>query len=226
MAIWDDIVTEQDKQVFEKAHFGSKKIEFGKKPALIIIDATYNFVGEPKPVLKSIEHFPLSCGENAWKAVYQIASLLPLARERKIPVIYGKPQRRGPSLPRMWTTKFTRDVGVVEEMGYEIVREIAPTDSDIVIPKAGPSIFFGTYILSVLIALEIDTLLFCGGTTSGCLRASVVDAASYGYRVGVIEEGVFDRVEISHKLSLFEMNAKYAKVVSIAEVKDYLTSKV
>ena len=171
--------------------------------------------------MKSIERFPLSCGENGWKAVYQIASLLPLARKKQIPIIYSAGEL---SLSKEWSKRNPRSEEIRQnKIGKEIVREIAPTANDIVIRKLAPSIFLGTPLINVLIPLKVDTLLFCGGTTSGCVRASVVDAASYGFTVGVIEEGTFDRGEVSHKVDLFNMNAKYASVVSIAEAKDYLS---
>jgi nicotinamidase-related amidase len=79
-----------------------------------------------------------------------------------------------------------------------------------------------TPLINILTPLKVDTLLICGGATSGCVRASVVDAASYGFTVGVIEECTFDRGEVSHKVNLFDMNSKYASVVSSAEIKEYL----
>ena len=103
-----------------------------------------------------------------------------------------------------------------------IVREIAPAENDTVIHKHRPSIFFATPLVSMLNGLETDTLLVCGCTTSGCVRASVVDAFSYGYRVVLIEECTFDRGQATHKINLFDMNAKYADVLSVTEVKDYL----
>ncbi len=225
MAVWDDIITESDKEIYKRIGFrvdsraGTK--DFGNNPALVIIDVTYAFVGDrPEPILQSIERFPLSCGEHGWKSVNQIASLLPVAREKRIPIIYTL---RDISLPRKWSDRNPGSVKARKERAtYEIVREIAPSANDIVIRKLPPSIFLQTPLINVLIPLKIDTLLVCGCTTSGCVRASVVDAASYGFTVGVIEECTFDRVEVSHKVNLFDMNSKYASVVSIAEAKDYL----
>ena len=222
MAIWDDIITESDKEIYRKAGYGVRKVSLGSNPALVIIDVTYNFVGDkPEPILKSIERFPLSCGENGWKAVYQIASLLPLARDKKVPIIYSTGE---PSLPAEWTKRNPRSGEVREiKIGNEIARELAPAANDIVICKTAPSVFFGTSLLNVIIPLKVDSLLVCGCTTSGCVRASVTDAASYGFAVGVIEECTFDRGEVSHKVNLFDMNAKYASVMSISEAKDYLS---
>ncbi|MFH1002818.1 MAG: isochorismatase family protein, partial [Chloroflexota bacterium] len=187
----------------------------------LVIDATYIFLGDrPEPILKSIERFPLSSGESGWQAVHQIAALLPLARQKKVPVIYSVGD---PSLPKEWIKKRSNSGRVnAGKGGNEVVAEIAPVAGDLVIRKVAPSIFFSTPLVSVLNPLGIDTLLFCGGVTSGCVRASVVDAASYGYKAAVIEEGTFDRGEVSHKVNLFDLNAKYANVMSAAEVRDYL----
>jgi len=222
MAIWDDVITESDKEIFRACGYTGTKVNFGNKPALIVIDVTYEFVGDkPEPILKSIERFPLSCGENGWKAVYQIASLLPLARDKQVPVIYSIRDKFIP--PSVWQKRNPRTgVGRADKIGNDIVKEVAPTANDIIIHKTAPSVFFGTPLMSVLASFNVDTVLCCGGITSGCVRATVVDAASYGFPVGVIEEGTFDRGEISHKVNLFDMNAKYASVVSVAEVSDYL----
>jgi nicotinamidase-related amidase len=109
------------------------------------------------------------------------------------------------------------------ERGHCIVKEIAPEPDDIIIFKEGASAFFGTQLIGLLISHQIDTLLVCGTTTSGCVRASVIDAAQYGLKVSVIQEGVFDRIELSHKVNLFDMNAKYADVISTDEAKGFLT---
>ncbi len=222
MAVWDDILTERDKQVFSEGGFGAR-IGFGEKLALVIIDVNYNFVGDkPEPVQESVKRFPLSCGQEGWEAVHQIASLLPLAREKRVPVIYSTSDRSpAPEGQRTMIPSRRQEIRAHPERN-NIVKEIAPAENDIVIYKRRPSVFFGTPLVSMLIVLQTDTLLICGTTTSGCVRASVVDAFSYGYRVAVIEECTFDRGQASHKINLFDMNAKYADVLSVTEVKDYL----
>ncbi len=227
MDVWDDVITEFDKEIYKKAGFrvdsSAGTRDFGVNPALLIIDVTYGFVGDkPEPISESVERFPLSCGERGWKAVEQIGSLLPLAREKRIPIVYSVGESTLPG--KMWN----RNPGSVKarkaDNADEIVRELAPTASDIVIRKFAASIFMQTPLINVLVPLKVDTLLVCGGVTSGCVRASVVDAASYGFTVGVIEECTFDRGEVSHKVNLFDMNSKYASVVSIAQAKEYLST--
>jgi len=221
MAIWDDVITESDKEIYRKAGHGAGRTTLGHHPALLIIDVTYNFVGDkPEPILKSIERFPLSCGDKGWKAINHIVPLLALARDKQVPVVYSA--NVSSVLPE-WLKRNPRS-GEWSEIstGNNIVPEVAPTENDTIVYKTGPSAFFGTSLVNTLIPRRIDSLLICGGTTSGCVRATVIDAASYGFKVGVVEECVFDRGEVSHKVNLFDMNSKYARVMSTAEAKDYL----
>jgi maleamate amidohydrolase len=105
--------------------------------------------------------------------------------------------------------------------GNEIVAMIAPGPRDIVVKKQKPSGFFGTNLASYLTLLRCDSVIVAGTTTSGRVRATVVDAFSLNYRVILAEEGCFDRSEASHAVSLCDMHAKYADVVSTAEILFY-----
>ena len=107
-------------------------------------------------------------------------------------------------------------------MGRDIVAEIAPRAGELVIAKAGASAFFGTHLAAHLIKRGVDTVLMAGCTTSGCVRASVIDSHDYGFRTIVVEECVFDRALVPHRANLFDMEAKYAGVESLAEVLAYL----
>jgi nicotinamidase-related amidase len=108
--------------------------------------------------------------------------------------------------------------------GNEIVAEIAPQNGDIVVRKQKPSAFFGTPLTSMLNEVHTDSVLVTGCTTSGCVRASVIDDFSYIYKVSVIEECVFDRLIASHKVNLFDMNAKYADVIPLSDAIEYVRS--
>jgi maleamate amidohydrolase len=105
----------------------------------------------------------------------------------------------------------------------EIVTMIAPGPRDIVIKKQKPSGFFGTNLASYLTLLGCDSVIVTGTTTSGCVRATVVDAFSLNYRVILPEEGCFDRSQASHAVTLCDMHAKYADVVSTAEILSYFS---
>jgi len=228
MAIWDDILSERDKEVFAKAGYGSRQ-GFGSRPALLVVDVNYNFVGDkPEPILKSIETHRNSCGEEGWEGVYQIQKLLKVARGSGIPIFFSTGLPRQTSLDTgRWGGKNQRSVedrSESSQLSNEIVEEIAPMEGEVVFQKQKPSVFFGTTLISYLTELHIDTLLVAGTTTSGCVRATVLDAFSYNFKVGVVEECTFDRGQISHKINLFDMNAKYADVVSREETEDYLAN--
>ena len=96
---------------------------------------------------------------------------------------------------------------------------------DIVLEKKAASVFSDTPLLALLNELDIDTLIITGTSTSGCVRATVVDAACHNFFVGVVEEGCFDRFDISHKVSLMDMHAKYGRVISLAEAKEYVSTE-
>jgi nicotinamidase-related amidase len=226
MAIWDDVLTERDKQVFAAAGYG-KRQGFGLRPAIIVVDVNYNFVGDvPEPILESIKKYRNSCGEEGWEGVGQIRRLLDAARAASVPIFYSTaPTRQTALTAGRWHGKNSRGVEDFQspaQDGNEIVREIAPQDGDIVILKDKPSVFFGTPLMSYLHELQVDTLLVAGTTTSGCVRATVVDAFSYNFKVVVVEECVFDRGQTSHKVNLFDMQAKYADVVPLEAALDYL----
>jgi maleamate amidohydrolase len=226
MAAWDDILTERDKEVFAKSGYG-KRAGFGQRPAVLVIDMNYNFVGDkPEPILKSVERFRNSCGEEGWEGVYRIRELLDVARKKHLPTFYTTGHEGGGSVAfGRWHGKNRRgaeDMGEAWAKGNEIVAEIAPRDGDVVIRKQKPSAFFGTPLISMLNEVHADTVLVTGCTTSGCVRASAIDAFSYNFRVCVVEECVFDRGQASHKINLFDMNAKYADVISVTEAVEYI----
>ena len=101
-----------------------------------------------------------------------------------------------------------------EAVVNRVVSELAPGPDEVVIRKIKPSAFFGTPLASYLNELKIDSLVITGCTTSGCVRATVVDAFSLNYRVVIPSDGVFDRFELSHQVSLFDLSLKYADVVT------------
>lgn len=223
--VWDELLTERDKSVYSAAGYGQRG-GLGQKLALLIVDINYNFVGDkPEPILESINRFHNSCGEEGWEAVIKLQRLLPYFREKRIPIFYstGKPREDGPSAGR-WASKSARAGEQDENKANQIVTEIAPQSHDIVIQKDKPSCFFGTTLLSYLIYYNVDTLIVCGTTTSGCIRATVIDAFSYNYKVGVIEDCTFDRGQTSHKVNLFDMDSKYSDVMSMDEVIEYVSA--
>lgn len=226
--IWDDVLLDRDRQVYAAAGYG-ERVGLGKRPAVLVVDVTYNFVGvKPEPILDSISKFPFSCGEVAWEAVRNIKELLPVARELNVPIVYSTEEYPPQALHLMNSTRKNRrspsdclDGGL---RGSQIVEAIAPGEKDLVIKKQKPSVFWGTPFMSYLNQMGVDSLLVCGGTTSGCVRATVVDAFSYNFLVSVVEECTFDRGLVSHKVNLFDMDQKYADVISLKQAMKYLRS--
>jgi nicotinamidase-related amidase len=113
---------------------------------------------------------------------------------------------------------------LADSEGAQIHAAVAPEADDIVLPKCKPSAFFGTPLLALLIDRDIDTLLVCGGSTSNCVRATAVDAASFNFRTIVVADCVFDRFEISHLVALFDLDRQYADVVSLTEAVEGLAA--
>ncbi len=222
--IWNQFLTERDRKVFAESGYGARQ-GYGKRPALLVIDVSYNFCGDrPEPILESIRRWRNSCGEDAWEGVRAIRRLLAAARAKDLPVIYTTGTRRPDGWDAgSWAWKNSRNAEEVNTPvahlpGDTIIPDIAPEPRDIVIAKHKPSAFHGTPLASFLTLFGADSLIVAGTTTSGCVRASVVDAFSDNYRVTVVEEGCFDRSQASHALSLCDMHAKYADVAQLEEV--------
>jgi nicotinamidase-related amidase len=207
--IWNKFLTERDKEVFKTSGYMAEQ-GFGKRPALLIIDVEYNFTGDvDEPILDSIAKYSNSCGEMAWQSIPHIASLLALARSMNLPIAYSHGHEN-------------EDTVRTPRLGTAIVDELAPSPGELVIAKSAASAFFGTSLVSFLIEHRVDTVIHTGCVTSGCVRASVVDAASYGFKNAIVEECVFDRALTPHQANLFDMDAKYGDVISLADVKTYL----
>ena len=226
---WDAFLTSRDQEVFAKAGYGDRA-GFGRRPVLLVIDVNKNFCGEgPEPILTSLDTWRNTCGEDAWTAMPHIQRLLEVARAKRIPTIYSTAMdlREDRWDHGRWPDKNRRgreDATVHRADGNDIVADIAPIASDIVIQKAKPSVFHGTLLASYLVDLNADSLIVTGTTTSGCVRATVIDAFSFNYRVSVVEEATFDRGQASHWINLFDMDQKYADVVTSDETVAFMGS--
>jgi nicotinamidase-related amidase len=219
---WERFIPEADLAVHAAAGYG-KRLGLGRRPATLVIDVNYRFLGRrPLPILESVRRWPKSSGERGWAALPRIARLLALSRQAGIPVFYTTGLGARDSLQARKSRQEGTESRGVDDL--DIVAEVAPAPDEAVVAKPGPSPFFGTPLPAYLVQRGVDTLLVAGGTTSGCVRGTTVDAATRGYRVGVVEECVFDRFEVSHAVALFDLNAKYADVVSLEEVERYLAA--
>jgi nicotinamidase-related amidase len=226
MKPWDDVIPPFEQKIYAAAGYGSSQ-PLGRRPVLLVVDTNYAFAGRrPLPIEAAVREYRTSCGEAAWVAIAAIRPLLAAARSAEIAVIYTT-GRRHASLSTMgqWAAKNARaSEDLSQGDATEIVAEIAPAAGDLVIEKSRPSGFFGTDLAAHLVLRRADTLLVAGGTTSGCVRATVMDAFSLGYRVAVVHECTFDRATVPHKVNLFDMHAKYANILSLEEGLAYLAT--
>ena len=229
VAPWDDVLDDTDRAVFQAAGWG-RRAGFGKRPAIIVIDVNYNFAGDnDDPVLESIKRWRYACGPEAWtRSIPAIQRILEVSRRKRLPIIYTTNPRRPDGFDLgVWNDKSYRSTDVVDVMGHkgnDIVDEVAPVDGDIFIEKRKPSAFFGTPLMSHLSMLRADSIILFGSTTSGCVRATAVDAISYDLKVTIPHEAAFDRSQLSHKVALMDVHMKYADVTDTDDVVQYLES--
>lgn len=200
---------------YKKVYDG--RLGFGQTPALILVDFVQAYFDQNCPLYAGVE--------NALESALRIREL---ARAAAIPVIYtnvvyhddgadgGVFFRKAPVL---------KNFMVGSPMG-DWPSGLQPSDDELVISKQYPSAFFGTSLASTLRVMGIDTLIITGVTTSGCIRATCVDTMSHGFIPIVVADACGDRHEAPHEANLFDMNAKYADVVSESETVEYLQQLV
>ena len=225
---WEAFLTEQDKA--HQAVVGKKgPAGFGENPCVLVIDDYYSVLGlERQPILESIKTWPMSCGLEGWEAIDKTVELLASARKENIPVIYVHGLE---NFPAPWSGRKPTGENPLaklpEEMrrkANQIVEEIAPQPGELVIQKAAASAFWGTPLMFHLNYEGFDSIIACGETTSGCVRASVVDGSTYRFKMGVVEECCFDRTQASHWMNLFDMDSKYADVIDRFQAAEYFES--
>jgi nicotinamidase-related amidase len=230
--VWDRFLTVRDKaSLKERPH---QMWGFGDRPALVLIDLyRWVFGDRRQPLLEAMKEWPGSCGEAAWDALPHIQRLLAAAREAAIPIVHVTSLLERESGVKGWAES-PRGESVIyptapvdpekRRRKADIVDEVAPRPGEAVLRKAAPSAFFGTLLMAHLNALDVDALILCGESTSGCVRATCIEARSYRFKTTVVEECVFDRHEAPHAINLFDMHQKYADVLGIDEVVAHLES--
>jgi len=211
-AIWDGVVDPADIAQYAKIGFGARG-GLGSRPAIVVIDVQERTVNE---------RYPASCGEAGRAAVPKIAALLDAARSNDVPVFFVYVAPKDTSDSTRFAAKMPSLHGV-DQAGYDFLTEVSPQPGDVLIPKRQPSAFFGTPLVSYLVDRKVDSLVVTGATTSGCVRATAIDAFSYGYQVAVPHDAVFDRVRTSHLVNLFDIQHKYGDVLETAELQRLLS---
>ena len=212
---WKDVISPEVLDVYACY---KRKTFVGPNAALLAIDL-YEVVyrGGAQPPHKLAKTHPNSCGEYAHAAIEPTQRLFAAARAAGLPIFYSTGDTRTESRPNFVTaTKRVRPA--VDPADYVIRPEFKPQQGDVVITKQRASVFYGTPLMAHLTQLGIQTLIVCGESTSGCVRATAVDAYSNGFHVVLVEECCFDRSELSHKVNLFDMHHKYTDVMHLNEV--------
>jgi maleamate amidohydrolase len=196
-----------DADVFAHQHFG-QRMGHGCRPALLVVDFTIGFVDPDIFGAPSIA-----------TAARTSEPLLALAREFRIPIAFSKIiYAKDGSDAGVHTMKVPRLLSLTpDNPASDFVPGLYPQAGEIVVQKRLPSAFFATELAPLLTMRGIDMIFVIGCTTSGCVRASVLDGMCHGFRMMVVEECVADRAEGPHKASLFDMSKKYADIISLDE---------
>jgi maleamate amidohydrolase len=227
--VWDAFLTPQDRLV--DAGRARGRFGFGERPALLLIDLYRAVFGDaPVALPEAMRDWPASCGLAAWEAIPHLQRLLAAARKAKIPVFFSTDMNMHETALYPWSRTRNRGTSAPDspEMAArrarmnEIIDDVAPLPVELVIAKASPSVFWGTPLLGQLVARRIDTIIVGGESTSGCVRAAVVDGCTQRFNMIVAEECVFDRTQASHAINLFDMNQKYADVLPLDEIVTHL----
>jgi len=216
---WQDIVSPEILEVYRDYR---REVYVGARPALLAIDL-YSLVyrGGALPPHEITRDNPSTCGVYAHNAIEPTKKLFAAARAAGLPIFYTTGSNGS---GKVRATKRQRGDAPPRDDDNEIYEAFTPQDGDVVIQKERASGFYGTPLIAYLTQLGIDSLIVCGESTSGCVRASVVDGYSNGYHMTVVEECVFDRSELSHKINLFDLHHKYADVMVLDDVLTHLAA--
>lgn len=211
-------MTEEDTyERYERAGITDNRVGYGESPALLVVDVQRAFT-DPE----------CRIGADMSGMVARANDLIAAAREGDVPVVFTRTVATHPDGADfgIWMEKFpTLDV-LIEGSGWVGLDErLDARDRDHVLDKRQASAFHETELDSMLTAGGVDTVVLCGCTTSGCIRATGVDACAHGYRATVAREGVADRAVDPHESNLFDLDAKYADVRPADEVADYLRGR-
>ena len=221
--VWDKFLSDNDRR--RAARQPAVQKGAGKRPALLLVDLYRAVFGDqPATVDDGLDLWPATCGMAGWSSLPHIERLLAAAREHRIPVFHVTGYDDLPNWRDSRKGMAPQDDAARERFArrHDIVDQVAPIGGEHVLRKTAPSCFFGTPLAALLVREGIDTLIVAGESTSGCVRATVVDGKASRYKVLVPEECVFDRDEAPHAINLFDMEQKYADVIPLSEVLGYL----
>ena len=203
---------EQAREVYKRARLG-ESVRLGERPAVLVVDFSCGFT-DPDCEL----------GSDLTAEVEATKGLLDAARARGVPVVFTtigfEPSLKDGAL---WLQKVP-SLGALEVGGrwVDIDPRLERREDETILLKKGASAFFGTNLSAILVSQQVDTVILCGATTSGCIRATAVDLLQHGFPTIVPRECVGDRAQAPHDANLFDIQAKYADVVSVDDALAYL----
>jgi nicotinamidase-related amidase len=209
------MTTHQEMDAFFRNRGFSRAVGFGQRAAVVVIDIIGAFTNPDLPL-----------GANLDAVIEHTNRILGPARAAKLPVFFSSVAYEDEDLrdAGIWALKMggvmTLRAGTPEVL---VDKRLGQRPGEALIMKKYASCFFGTDLITRLHTLKVDTLILTGCTTSGCVRATAVDGLQYGFRVMIPREAVGDRAAPAHEQSLFDLNAKYADVISVEDVLGYLS---
>jgi maleamate amidohydrolase len=205
---------EQAREIYERARLG-QSVRLGRRPAVLVVDFSCGFTDPECPL-----------GSDLSDPVEATKRLLDAARGKGLPVLFttigfdasGKDGA-------LWLQKVPT-LAELQVGGHwvEIDPRLERREDETIIVKKGASAFFGTNLPAILVSQGVDSAVLCGATTSGCIRATAIDLLQYGFPTLVPRECVGDRAQAPHEANLFDIQAKYADVVSVEEALAYIES--
>jgi maleamate amidohydrolase len=199
---------------YEQRGIFRDRFGFGRTPAIVVVDFAYGWTDEAYAGGSARLDAPVEHTQR----------LLANGRTAKLPIIYTTSPYRPESgdQPFKSAADFSPDLRRWDDRAGKIDERVAPQPEDLVIEKENASAFFGTHLASYLIQHGVDTLLITGCSTSACIRATATDAKSYRFRPVIVRECVGDRSAACHVFTLFDIQARFADVVSLDETMTYL----
>jgi nicotinamidase-related amidase len=219
---WAALLSDDERRVIDQGGYGVDQA-LGTRFALLLVDVQRSVIGLDVPILEQQATWPSGIGAPAWAATRRLATTAAAARAAGVRVIFTRlvSSLEGGSLLGMHDGRIRRNPAAVGDPGTEFVETLQPGPGDTVLDKRFPSAFFGTPLITLLFKQRIDTVILGGGSTSGCVRATAVDAASLGLNVGVLSDGTFDRIAVSHATALLDLWMKTSIVLTCDEAVGY-----
>jgi len=208
-------MTKKNNSNYKKAGYGAGNIGMGENPALLIVDFQKAFTDPDSPMGGS---------ESIKKAVIRTSEILPKIRKLNIPIIHTLVAYRYDKKDMgLWEKKVSKLSEVIIGTKWaELDDKVINEKDEIVITKKMPSAFFNTNLINILINKRIDTLLIGGCTTSGCVRATVIDSFSFGFKPIVLEDCVGDQGIEPHEANLFDINNRYGDIILSKNIVSHL----